>query len=212
MSLRCVVCLLFLNEVQYHLRVPKVIANVRSKLLDSAISMLVAGRVPINMRELAAEVQVAVGTVYNHFPTRRDLLVAVFLREWRDTLARLRDVLSRTPQNDERAARFAGALYKEIERRRGYIIAHSAAFEGLKEAHGGLCDSAPFATVIDELAGLLVEYFSAREATRRRDAATLIATARHLAHVYPHEGDANAAYLADLVRMMTNAPRPLSTR
>ncbi|MFD4432736.1 TetR/AcrR family transcriptional regulator [Nocardia sp. NPDC058497] len=47
-------------------------------LLDAAAATFVASGVDVPVREIAAAAGVGVGTIYRHFPTRADLIVAVF--------------------------------------------------------------------------------------------------------------------------------------
>lgn len=47
-------------------------------LLDAAAAAFVASGVDVPVREIAAKAGVGVGTIYRHFPTRADLIVAVY--------------------------------------------------------------------------------------------------------------------------------------
>jgi AcrR family transcriptional regulator len=47
-------------------------------LLDAAAAVFVASGVDAPVRDIAAEAGVGVGTIYRHFPTRADLIVAVY--------------------------------------------------------------------------------------------------------------------------------------
>jgi AcrR family transcriptional regulator len=47
-------------------------------LLDAAAAAFVASGVDVPVRDIAAKAGVGVGTVYRHFPTRADLIVAVY--------------------------------------------------------------------------------------------------------------------------------------
>ncbi|WP_017572054.1 TetR/AcrR family transcriptional regulator [Nocardiopsis halotolerans] len=48
------------------------------KLLDAAAAVFVTSGVDAPIREIAAEAGVGMGTIYRHFPTRADLVVAVY--------------------------------------------------------------------------------------------------------------------------------------
>jgi AcrR family transcriptional regulator len=50
----------------------------RETLLDAAAAMFVAAGVDAPVRDIAAKAGVGVGTIYRHFPTRADLIVAVY--------------------------------------------------------------------------------------------------------------------------------------
>ena len=47
-------------------------------LLEAAAEAFVASGVDVPMRDIAAKAGVGVGTIYRHFPTRSDLIVAVY--------------------------------------------------------------------------------------------------------------------------------------
>ncbi|MCX2728701.1 helix-turn-helix domain containing protein [Saccharopolyspora sp. NFXS83] len=47
-------------------------------LLDAAAKVFVASGVDAPVRDVAAEAGVGVGTIYRHFPTRADLIIAVY--------------------------------------------------------------------------------------------------------------------------------------
>src|SRR3712207_9272892 len=47
-------------------------------LLDAAAAAFIAAGVEVPVREIAARAGVGVGTIYRHFPTRADLIVAVY--------------------------------------------------------------------------------------------------------------------------------------
>ncbi|MEU5903227.1 helix-turn-helix domain-containing protein [Micromonospora sp. NPDC047527] len=47
-------------------------------LLDAAASAFIASGVDVPVRDIAARAGVGVGTIYRHFPTRADLIVAVY--------------------------------------------------------------------------------------------------------------------------------------
>ncbi|MFJ9773905.1 TetR/AcrR family transcriptional regulator [Kitasatospora sp. NPDC101157] len=64
-------------------------ADVRrneQKLLDAAAAVFVRRGIDAPVREIAAESGLGMGTIYRHFPTRADLVVAVF-RHQLDALA-----------------------------------------------------------------------------------------------------------------------------
>jgi AcrR family transcriptional regulator len=60
------------------------------KLLDAAAAVFVRRGVDAPVREIAAESGLGMGTIYRHFPTRADLVVAVF-RHQLDALAAAAD-------------------------------------------------------------------------------------------------------------------------
>jgi AcrR family transcriptional regulator len=74
------------------------------KLLDAAASVFVESGVDAPVREVASAAGVGVGTIYRHFPTRADLVVAVY-RHQVDTLAQLGPTLLATSASPDVAIR-----------------------------------------------------------------------------------------------------------
>ena len=50
----------------------------KKSLLDAAAAIFVTSGVEAPVRDIAAEAGVGVGTIYRHFPTRADLIIAVY--------------------------------------------------------------------------------------------------------------------------------------
>ncbi|MFC3997366.1 TetR/AcrR family transcriptional regulator [Nocardiopsis sediminis] len=50
-------------------------------LLDAAAAVFVASGVQAPVRDIAAKAGVGMGTIYRHFPTRADLIIAVYRRQ-----------------------------------------------------------------------------------------------------------------------------------
>jgi AcrR family transcriptional regulator len=80
-------------------------------LLDAAGAVFVRAGVDAPVRDIAAEAGVGMGTIYRHFPTRADLVVAVF-RHQLDALAATTPAAGETPYDALRSwvARFADFL------------------------------------------------------------------------------------------------------
>lgn len=82
-------------------------------LLEAAKTVFASSGVDAPVREIAARAGVGVGTVYRHFPTRSDLIAAVFCREI-DAVSDSAEALAR--ENDP-----FEALSKWIERYVGFL-------------------------------------------------------------------------------------------
>lgn len=70
----------------------------KQALLDAAAKVFVAAGVDAPVRAIAAEAGVGMGTIYRHFPTRADLIIAVY-RHQIDALADSGATLLRTRRN-----------------------------------------------------------------------------------------------------------------
>ena len=70
---------------------PKRIENLRESIVTSARAALLAeGYDALAIRSVAADCGIAVGTVYNYFPSKDMLAAAVMLDDWLQTLERMR--------------------------------------------------------------------------------------------------------------------------
>jgi AcrR family transcriptional regulator len=72
---------------------PKIIENVRERLLDVLEGMFLDDSCDISLRLLAQRADIAVGTIYNYFPDKDDLIKALFQREWSRTVSRILDAM-----------------------------------------------------------------------------------------------------------------------
>ncbi len=69
---------------------PKRIENLREAILSAAKEALLAeGYDKLSLRGVARQCGVAVGTLYNYFPSKLDMTAAIMLDDWKDRLARM---------------------------------------------------------------------------------------------------------------------------
>ena len=67
---------------------PKIIENLESKLIEEAHKQVVqSGYGSLTIRSVAKACGVGIGTVYNYFPSKDDLLAAYLLRDWQNCMA-----------------------------------------------------------------------------------------------------------------------------
>ena len=100
-------------------RPPRKRADARrneATLLDAAAAAFVASGVDVPVRDIAARAGVGVGTIYRHFPTRADLIVAVY-RHQVEACAEAGPALLASSAH---AARRAGAMDRPLRRLPGH--------------------------------------------------------------------------------------------
>ena len=99
---------------------PKVIENVREQLLTEARKQISEqGYAPTTMRSIAKACGVAVGTIYNYFPSK-EMLIATFVAE--DWHRRMESLREEAPQSAE------DILRKIYDTLRTFSAEHAALF------------------------------------------------------------------------------------
>ena len=92
---------------------PKLIENVRTRALEAAKNeLLVSDYNGFTIRSVAKRCGIAVGTLYNYFPSKDMLAAAVMLQDWTKALAVMRQSATRS-QNILDGLQ---TIYEEIER------------------------------------------------------------------------------------------------
>ena len=121
-------------------------------LLDAALAVFAASGVDAPVREIADRAGVGVGTIYRHFPTRADLVAAVFLHEV-DACADASPVLAAAHAPGEALERWMQRYAAFIATKRGlasalhpghpaYTTLYAYFHERLQPAIGALLDAA----------------------------------------------------------------------
>lgn len=89
---------------------PKIIAQLRGDILTNARRLLFSsGYDAFTMRSVAAACHVAVGTVYNYFPSKVMLVAEVILEDWKAALLRMD-----TPAEGEAPLEGLGRIFEEL--------------------------------------------------------------------------------------------------
>ncbi|NLK96151.1 MAG: helix-turn-helix transcriptional regulator [Clostridiales bacterium] len=72
---------------------PKIIENVKQIILDEGKEMLKEkGYMNFSMRDLANKCDIAIGTVYNYFPNKQEIVNALFISSWNETISEIKEV------------------------------------------------------------------------------------------------------------------------
>lgn len=99
---------------------PKIIKDIEQKIFDGAIDLFSEyGYRKVDMKMISKKAGIAVGTLYNYYPNKKDLYIHVFRRSWKDTFHKLDRVMEERIDNKEIIRKFIYTLYDEISKRKG---------------------------------------------------------------------------------------------
>lgn len=115
---------------------PKLIRNLRERILDEATRLLAEGGYrALSMRALARRCDVAPGTIYNYFPDKDAIVAEVTLADWREAVARM----------DAAAAR-ATSLASGLAELAAVLDEFGARYRGVWESYDGDAAAATYVT------------------------------------------------------------------
>lgn len=157
--------------------------QTREQILDAALSLfLQQGYNGTSMRQIAAEAGIALGGIYNHFPSKEELFRQVFLRQhpYQGTLPAILAADGQSPEELVRdlADRMLAALrerpgflklmlieiveFQSVHMSEVFNIVFPAAFQVIQRLvaeHPGLIRSIPPAVILRTFIGLFFSYY-----------------------------------------------------
>ncbi len=106
-----------MNIVHKNNSMPRVLENVRERLVAELESMMADTTAGVSLRVLAERVGIGVGTIYNYFPDKDELILEVFRREWsRSIRAVCAAICEGDSEPETRVQRMLELLYDDLER------------------------------------------------------------------------------------------------
>ena len=101
---------------------PKIIENLEHKLIAEAQKQVEeAGYEALTIRSVAKGCGVGIGTVYNYFPSKDDLVASWLLRDWKECIARIDSVSTVSDQ----ATPVLHCIYDQLQQ---FALRHQALF------------------------------------------------------------------------------------
>ena len=101
---------------------PKIIENLRQRLLEeTGLQLRERGYAAVTVRSVARACAIGVGTVYNYFPSKDEMIAACMLADWEGCVAAVRRAADGAPD----AEPVLRALYDALS---AFAAAHAALF------------------------------------------------------------------------------------
>ena len=109
---------------------PKIIENLKDRLIAEAKRQIEeAGYGAVTIRSVASSCGVGIGTVYNYFPSKEDLIATHLLEDWSVCV----DTIRREAQLSETAESVLRCIYEQLT---GFAARHQAIFRDEAAASG----------------------------------------------------------------------------
>lgn len=129
---------------------PKIIANLEDNINKVALELFsYKGYRDVSMKEIAFEVGIAVGTLYNYFPNKKALFITIFQKSWKKTFLKLYKLQKERKSAKEKIKTFTIILYDDVSERKGL------GGELFKE---NIFKNEKFDTIKDELVKLMISF------------------------------------------------------
>jgi len=98
---------------------PKVIENVEEKTFKNVIDLINEnGFKNTSMKMIADKTGIAVGTLYNYFSNKEEMIFHVIKKSWKQTFKKLDSILNENLSAEKKLEEFIITLYKEISSRK----------------------------------------------------------------------------------------------
>ena len=120
------------------------------------------------MRNLAARSGIAVGTLYNYYPSREKLLNDVFTASWAETISNLKRILDTDLSPKKKISEYCNTIFEEINNRQGLgkeVIINDANL---------LADTSPYHDLLDELVTILKSIIAESQSNKDLPEETLL--------------------------------------
>ncbi|NFQ68849.1 TetR/AcrR family transcriptional regulator [Clostridium sporogenes] len=99
---------------------PKIIKDIEEKISNASIRLFGEyGYEAVDMKLIAKESGVAVGTLYNYYSRKSELFLEVFVKSWEKTLLKLKEERDKDISKEKKINKYLEILYDDIEMRKG---------------------------------------------------------------------------------------------
>ena len=99
---------------------PKIIKDIEENIFNASIKLFGEyGYKQVDMKMISKKVGIAVGTLYNYYPNKKQLFISVFEKSWKNTFLKLDPIMKEEILPKEKIRKFVNLLYDEISARKG---------------------------------------------------------------------------------------------
>ena len=99
---------------------PKIIENLDQVIVQKSLELFKKySYQKVCMRTIAEEAGIAVGTLYNYFPTKWDLYISVFEESWKETYGDLKEETDKAEK--DYINQFFTILYQDMKQKKGIV-------------------------------------------------------------------------------------------
>ncbi|SHK03941.1 TetR/AcrR family transcriptional regulator [Paramaledivibacter caminithermalis] len=99
---------------------PKIIKDIEENIFKAAFELFGQyGYKETDMKKIAKNVGIAVGTLYNYYSNKKELFVSVFKKSWENTFLRIDNMLKEEIDSRDKIKILIEILYDEISKRKG---------------------------------------------------------------------------------------------
>ncbi len=192
---------------------PKIIKNVEQKILDSANELFQSnGYDEVDMKEISKNAGIAVGTLYNYYPNKKQLFLRVLDLNWEKTFTSLDEIMNMTLSPKDKLRKLLEKLYFDMSEREVIIQEFFEAnpSEAKRRVPNGKknCRRDKIReNIISKVEGLIIQIkekhsYQIAKDVEKRVAGTLVMSVFAMVVEYPEENEKNLNYINYIIDLV----------
>lgn len=184
---------------------PKIIKDVEESVFKAVMAVMITEGIDhLNMKRIAKNSGIAVGTLYNYFPDREELVSKAIQYSWNQSFQTLDEILNQSEDSLTKWVAFHDCLYSETMQRKAVgheLIRQQVISDDVnKEILEGLYSR--YDVLFKDIETDQKKAFNEQSKHRMRE--TLISTVLRLTISFPDDDQANRDYLNRFTRLLLN--------
>lgn len=99
---------------------PKIINSLRERIKEEATVLFCKlGFQKVDMKTIAKSCDIAVGTLYNYYPNKKELYISIVRESWDETFRKMDSIIIKSEEKEENLKAVIRILYDDIIDRQG---------------------------------------------------------------------------------------------